>query len=58
MLARQVPYHLSHTPILPAFGFSYFSDRVSCFFVMLDSDRNPLAYAFHIGGITGVSHHG
>jgi hypothetical protein len=54
MLARQVLYHLNHSPSL--FGINYFLDRVSSFSQGLDSDHNSI-YASHVAGITGVCHH-
>jgi hypothetical protein len=49
---------LSHSPGCFAwpFCFSYFSDRVSCFFPGPASNSNPLTYTFCIAGITGRSH--
>jgi hypothetical protein len=58
-LARQVLYYLNHTPT--TFCFSYFSGKVSCFFVQISLDlyllcsrdyrRAPpyLAYIVEIG---------
>jgi hypothetical protein len=38
VFARQMLYHLNHTPSLALF---YFLDRVSCFCLVLASDCDP-----------------
>jgi hypothetical protein len=38
-------------------GFTYFSDRASCFLPSLALDPDPPTYTSHVIGTTGVCHH-
>jgi hypothetical protein len=56
MVARQVLNHLSHTHPPQSF-FVLVVFLVGCFFCLGPaSDHDPLIYASHVVGVTGMSH--
>jgi hypothetical protein len=52
MLARQVLYHLSHTP--SPFCFIRLGSLVGA---QAGPDHHPPIYTFHVAGVTGAHHH-